>query len=129
MKYITPLLLLGMMYCSAPSTPTHTTVILIDPTWFLWQTEEYTGYKVGYIRTFGELEVTATLHNTGAGTATDIRLLVALCDIQGGELCSGKAWITPRLEAGVKYSFVVKYKFEYVKQVRVEVVNLDLEWR
>lgn len=128
MKRLTPLLLLLMMYCST-FTPRQGVVEFVDePRWVLWQAEEYNGYKVGYIRTFGELEVTAQIQNIGTGPAVNIKLLVDLCNNEE-VLCCGKVWITPRLDAGDTYDFVVKYTFEYVNQVRVKEVNLDLEWK
>ena len=131
MKYIVFLLIISMLVCcSAPTAPLGTAVELLDPSWVIFYMEGWEEYKEGYIGTFGELEITATIHNAGGAAAKNIRLLVEL--YEDGEktviLCSGDCWITQRLEAGMQHSFTVKYKFEYRKHVLIKGVSLGVSW-
>lgn len=125
--------LLILLFCCTP--PTHSgkgeIVFIGEPAWVIFGNEEWHGHKEYYIRTFGEVEVTATIQNIGTGTATNLYLYVSLFEDkeETTELCSGEVFITPQLEAGARYSFVVKYKFEYCKQVIMKGVNIGLEWR
>ena len=128
MKRLTPLLLLLMMYCSAPTVQQGEVVFVGEPEWYIFQLEEWYGYKEYYIRTFGEVQVTATIQNIGAGKATNIYLLVDVC-VKEDVLCSGKVWITPQLEAGATHRFEVKYQFEYYQPVTAMDVNLSLKWK
>ena len=128
---LSPLLIL-LFCCTSPTHSGKGEVVFIgEPEWVIVGTEEWHGYKEYYIRTFGEVEVTATVQNIGTGTATNLYLCVSLFEDkeETTELCSGKVFLTPQLEAGARYGFVVKYQFEYCKQVMVKGVILNLEWR
>jgi len=131
MRYIFSLLLIIMLVCcSTPTVPNSTTIELLDSSWVIFSIEEWSEHKEWYIKTFGELEITATIHNTGGVAARNIRLLVELYEDKEKTmiLCSGDCWITQHLEAGMQHSFTVKYKFEYCKQVSIRGVNLGVSW-
>ena len=131
MKHIISLLFIIMLvHCSAPTTPNSTTVELLDPHWVIFGADEWHGYKEYYIRTFGDVQVTAIIHNTGGAAARNIRLLVELYEDKEEAviLCSGDCWITQHLGAGMQHSFTVKYKFEYYKQAAIKGVSLGVSW-
>jgi len=130
--YLASPLLILLFCCTSPTHSGKGEVVFIgEPQWYMFQTEEWHGYKEYYVRTFGEIQVTATVQNIGTGTAGNLYLCVSLFEDkeETTELCSGEVFITPQLEAGARHSFVVNYKFEYCKQVMVKGVKLSLKWR
>lgn len=127
MKYITPLLVLGMMYCS-PFTPAPGNVELLNSEYVVFQMEEWYGYMEYYVCTYGEVSVTGTVQNTGQGVANRVMLTVGLyADQDCTQLVyEGQSPICDRIEAGVIHQFELKHKYEFTHEGGSKGVKLSV---
>ena len=123
------LLVLGFMCCS-PFTPAIGDVELIHSEYTLFQVEEWTEHSETYIRTFGEIQVSGTVRNTGQGEAHRVQLTIHLyVDADCRQLIyEGQSPICERIEAGASYRFTLKHHYEFTRQggskgVKVSVSN------
>lgn len=114
-RVILLLLLMGFMYCS-PFTPAPSNVELSNVDYIMFLTEEWTEYKESYIRSFGELRVTGTIHNAGQGTAHNVWLNITMYKTKEckEKVYEGKSHICENLAGGETRAIKANHRFEFI---------------
>lgn len=101
-------------------------VFIGDAQCYIFQMEEWEEYSKEYLRTFGEIQITAIIRSTSSQPARDITLSIDLYSKEKIILYSGQQWLCAELEPGEEYKFTVKHKFEYYQSITAKNAELSL---